>query len=81
MVLDQLKGILNRSGLEEINPRKGDTFDPHQHESMAHQPSEEIPAEAISEVIRVGYSLNGRLLRPASVVLSSGPAENTESAD
>jgi molecular chaperone GrpE len=76
MVLDQFKGVLNRNGLVEINPKPGDEFDPHQHESMAHQPSDEIPAEAISEVIRVGYSLNGRLLRAASVVLSSGPAES-----
>lgn len=75
MVRDQFKGVLIGNGLVEIDPQPGDTFDPHQHESMAHQPSDEIPAEAISQVIRVGYSLNGRLLRAASVVLSSGPAE------
>lgn len=75
MVLDQFKGVLDRNGLIEIDPKAGDAFDPHKHESMAHQPSDEIPIEAISEVIRVGYSLNGRLLRAASVVLSSGPAK------
>ena len=75
MVLDQFKGVLNRSGLVEINPRPGETFDPHQHESLAHQPSDEVPAEAILEVVRVGYMLNGRLLRAASVVLSSGPPD------
>lgn len=75
MVRDQFKGVLKSNGLVEIDPQPGDAFDPHQHESMAHQPSDEIPAEAISQVIRVGYSLNGRLLRAASVVLSSGPAE------
>ncbi|MEZ5275707.1 MAG: nucleotide exchange factor GrpE [Opitutaceae bacterium] len=74
MVLDQFKGVLNRSGLVEINPAPGDAFDPHQHESLAHQPSDSVAAEAILQVVRVGYSLNGRLLRAASVILSSGPA-------
>jgi len=74
MVLDQFKGVLSRNGLVEINPQPGDAFDPHQHESMAHQPSDDLPPEVVSQVIRVGYALNGRILRAASVVLSSGPA-------
>ena len=77
MVLDQFKGVLNRAGLVEIHPKPGDEFDPHQHESIAHQPSADVPAESILNVIRTGYSLNGRLLRAASVVLSSGPTEST----
>jgi molecular chaperone GrpE len=76
MVLDQFKGVLNRAGLVEVHPKPGDEFDPHQHESMAHQPSDEVPPEAILNVIRTGYSLNGRVLRAASVVLSSGPTES-----
>jgi molecular chaperone GrpE len=75
MVLDQFKGVLTKAGLVEILPKPGDSFDPHQHESMAHQPSDEVPPESILNIIRTGYSLNGRLLRAASVVLSSGPAE------
>ena len=75
MVLEQFKGILNRSGLVEINPASGDAFDPHQHESLAHQQSDTVVAEAILQVVRVGYSLNGRLLRAASVILSSGPVD------
>lgn len=77
MVLDQFKGVLNRAGLVEIHPKPGDEFDPHRHESIAHQPSADVPAESILNVIRTGYSLNGRLLRAASVVLSSGPTEST----
>jgi molecular chaperone GrpE len=37
-------------------------------------PSAEVKAEHVSSVIRTGYTLNGRLLRPASVVISSGKA-------
>jgi molecular chaperone GrpE len=72
MVLAQLRSALSNHGLKEINPA-GQVFDPHQHESISHQPSSEVKEEHVLTVVRTGYSLNGRLLRPASVVLSSGP--------
>ena len=74
MVIEQLKGTLGRHGLKEINP-VGAVFDPNLHDCISHQPSADVPAEAVSQVVRLGYSLNGRLLRPASVVVSSGPAK------
>lgn len=74
MVLNQLKSALSNHGLKEINPA-GQPFDPHQHESLSHQPSAEVKEEHVLTVVRTGYSLNGRLLRPASVVVSSGPAK------
>jgi len=73
MVLSQFKSALTKHGLKEINPA-AQPFDPHQHEAISHQPSPDIAAEHVSIVVRTGYSLNGRLLRPASVVVSSGPA-------
>jgi molecular chaperone GrpE len=73
MVLEQFKGALARHGLKEINPL-GQTFDPNQHDCIAHQPAD-APEEKVIQVTRLGYSLNGRLLRPASVVVSSGPAK------
>lgn len=72
MVLDQLKSSMSQHGLKEINPLK-QTFDPNLHESLSTQPSADVPEGSVAAVIRIGYSLNGRLLRPASVVLSSGP--------
>jgi molecular chaperone GrpE len=78
MVLEQLKGVLDRNGLKEVNP-VGQKFDPHQHEAISHQPSPDVPEEHVSQVVRIGYSLNGRLLRPASVVVSSGPAKRETS--
>jgi molecular chaperone GrpE len=77
MVLTQLKGALGAHGLKEISPL-GQRFDPHQHEAISHQPSEEVAEEHVSAVVRTGYSLNGRLLRPASVVVSSGPGEESK---
>lgn len=76
-VLEQFKGTLGRHGLKEINPQ-GMPFDHNLHDCISHQPSPDVPAEAVSQVVRLGYSLNGRLLRPASVVVSSGPAKAGE---
>jgi molecular chaperone GrpE len=73
MVLAQLRTALANHGLKEINP-VGQPFDPHQHEAISHQPNKDVKEEHVLEVVRTGYSLNGRLLRPASVVVSSGPA-------
>lgn len=72
MVLTQLKSGLSAHGLKEINP-VGQAFDPHQHESISHQPSKDVKEEHVLTVVRTGYSLGGRLLRPAAVVVSSGP--------
>jgi len=74
MVLAQLKSALGGHGLKEINP-VGQPFDPHQHEAISHQPSADVKDEHVLTVVRTGYLLNGRLLRPAAVVVSSGPAK------
>ena len=74
MVLAQLKNALLNHGLKEINPA-GQPFDPHQHEAISHQPSRDVKEEHVLNVVRPGYSLNGRLLRPAAVVVSSGPGK------
>ena len=73
MVLQQFKSALAKHGLVEINPL-GRQFDPHEHEAISHQPSADVPAEHVLAVVRSGFTLNGRLLRPAAVVVSSGPA-------
>ena len=74
MVLTQFKTALSNHGLKEINP-VGLPFDPHQHEAISHAPSADVKEAHVLTVVRTGYSLNGRLLRPASVVISSGPAK------
>jgi molecular chaperone GrpE len=77
MVLELFKDVLGRHGLKEVNPT-GQRFDPHLHESLSHQPSPEVPEEHVLQVVRVGYTLHGRSLRPASVILSSGPAKEAK---
>lgn len=77
LVLEQLKATLGKHGMKEVNPQ-GQPFDHNLHECIAHLPSTEVPEEVVSQVVRLGYVLNGRLLRPASVVVSSGQAKPAE---
>jgi molecular chaperone GrpE len=74
MVATQLNAALEQHGLSAINP-DGKSFDPTLHECVAHQPHDSIPENHVIQVLRPGYQLHDRLLRPASVVVSSGPAE------
>jgi molecular chaperone GrpE len=79
LVQQQLKAALAKHGLKEINP-VGQPFDPHQQEALSHQPSADVKAEHVLAVVRTGFSLNGRLLRPASVIVSSGAEAGTTPA-
>ncbi|AKC83810.1 hypothetical protein IMCC26134_00260 [Verrucomicrobia bacterium IMCC26134] len=67
----KLKGALAGHGLTEISPL-GKPFDPNLHEAISQQPSSNVPADSVATVVRTGYSLNGRLVRAASVVVSTG---------
>lgn len=73
LVYDEIMGALAKHGLAVVRAEAGAMFDPLQHEAVAHVPSEEIPADAVIEQTRCGYRLGERLLRPAQVVVSSGP--------
>lgn len=78
MVSRQLERVLTDSGVEAEDPL-GEAFDPQQHECIAHQPSPEVDEDHVMAVVKKGYRLNGRLLRPASVVVSSGKPADEES--
>jgi molecular chaperone GrpE len=64
-----LAKAFEKAQIEEINP-EGQPFNPEQHEAMMAQPSD-APANTVLSVIQRGYQLNGRLLRPARVVVSA----------
>lgn len=61
-----------RVGLTEVDPA-GQPFDPGQHEAMAMRSSTEHPPHTVLQVIQRGWLLNGRLLRPARVIVSTAP--------
>ncbi len=70
--LKLLTTVLERFGIEEVDP-EGEPFDPELHEAMTMQPSSETEPGSVLTVIQKGYSLNGRLLRPARVIVAAEP--------
>lgn len=74
MVSSQIKKVFANFGVEEIKA-EGKNFDPNTSECVSHEPSENVPENGVIKVVRRGYMFNGRLLRPAAVVVSSGAKE------
>ena len=73
MVLKQLTDFLADNGLQAMDATN-QKFDPNLHEAIAHEPSEKIPEGIVIRQTRRGYRMKDRLLRPSSVVVSSGAA-------
>ncbi len=69
MTLKMLLSNIGKLGLEQVNP-EGEAFDPERHQAVSMQPSEGVEANQVITVMQKGYSFNGRLLRPAMVVVS-----------
>ncbi len=76
--LKLLTTALERFGITEIDPI-GEQFDPERHEAINMQPSADAEPGSVLTVVQKGYSLNGRLLRPAMVVVASAPADDSPS--
>lgn len=67
--LKLLGAAFEKAGIGEIAPQ-GERFNPELHEAMVSQPSTEVAPGTVLQVIQKGYQLNGRLLRPARVIVS-----------
>jgi molecular chaperone GrpE len=74
-----LSRALERAGIAEVDPA-GRPFDPSLHEAMATRPSAEHPPHTVLQVVQRGYVLNGRLLRPARVIVSTAAEAPSEPA-
>ena len=80
MVQKQLKDFLTGQGVEPIATEVGQPFDHNIHEAIMSEPSDP-PEGTVIRIIRKGYNLRGRLLRPVNVVTASAPeAEKKEEA-
>jgi molecular chaperone GrpE len=78
LVHRSLADLLAKEGLAEIETEG--RFDPHVHEALLSQPSGAAEGDVI-EVVQKGYKLGERVLRPARVVVSAGPAAPPEEDD
>jgi molecular chaperone GrpE len=74
LVQKQLNDLLAENGLQPIEA-EGRRFDPNVHEAIAHERSDQVPEEIVLRQTRRGYRFKDRLLRPAKVVVSSGPGK------
>jgi molecular chaperone GrpE len=61
-----------KSGISVVDPQ-GQPFNPEFHEAMVTQPTADHPPGTVMAVVQKGYVLNGRLLRPARVVIARAP--------
>jgi molecular chaperone GrpE len=73
MVAVQLQTYLEQHHCKPIQAI-GQPFDPNQHEAIAQEPSNEYPAGTVTRVTQSGYMLHDRVVRPAQVMVSTGPA-------
>lgn len=72
MTLDLLLKTFEKNQVVVVSP-EGELFDPELHQAMTMQPTDEVEANHVLQVIQKGYRLHDRLLRPAMVVVAKAP--------
>jgi len=72
LTLKSLQETLKKYKVEAISP-EGEPFDPQLHQAMSMVPNPDVEPNTVLNVFQKGYTLNGRLVRPAMVVVSSAP--------
>lgn len=72
LTLKLLSDVMNKFGVQQIDP-EGQPFDPDYHQAMTLQPRADVPPNTVVNVVQKGYLLNGRLVRPALVMVSRAP--------
>jgi molecular chaperone GrpE len=70
--LQLLQKAFEKFAIVQITPRAV-AFDPSLHEAVMSQPSSSVPGGHVIDVLQAGYQLNGRLLRPARVIVATAP--------
>ncbi len=76
MTMNMLKKMMGNIGIEEIDPLN-EKFDADKHQAMAMQPSADVEPNTVIAVMQKGYALNGRLIRPAMVMVSKAVEEDS----
>jgi molecular chaperone GrpE len=82
MTFKELMSAFERNGLKKLAPEKGGKFDPHQHQAMMEQPADEgVAPGAVIKTLQAGYELQGRIVRPAMVVVAAKGGATQPAAD
>ncbi len=69
LTLKMLLDMCKKFSIEQLSP-ENEAFNPSLHEAMTAQPAEDVEPNTVLTVIQKGYTLHGRLLRPARVIVS-----------
>ncbi len=71
LTLKLLSDVMEKFKIAQIDPH-GEPFNPEFHQAMSTQPRDDVPPNTVVAVVQKGYTLNGRLIRPAMVMVSQG---------
>jgi len=72
LTLQMLSAAMEKSAITEVNP-ENESFNPEFHQAMSMQERDDVPPNTVVTVVQKGYLLNGRLIRPAMVIVSKAP--------
>ncbi len=73
LTLKLLSDVMEKFKIVQVDP-DGEAFNPEFHQAMSTQPRDDVPPNTVIAVMQKGYTLNGRLIRPAMVMVSQGDA-------
>lgn len=77
MTLKSFFSTIEKFGMAVIDPQ-GQPFNPEKHQAMSMQENAELPANTVMAVMQKGYEINGRLLRPAMVLVTRAPESTVD---
>jgi molecular chaperone GrpE len=77
LIVKQMEEVLRQLQVTAI-PAEGAKFDPRHHEALGSVERHDLPDQHVAEVIRRGYKLRDKLLRPALVRVASNPKQTSE---
>jgi molecular chaperone GrpE len=77
LTLKLLVSVMEKNGIQQINP-EGEPFNPEYHQAMSIQERSDVAPHTVVAVVQKGYLLNGRLIRPAMVIVSKAPATSVD---
>jgi molecular chaperone GrpE len=77
LTLKSFISTIEKFGMTVIDPQ-GQPFNPEQHQAMSMQENTELPPNTVLAVMQKGYEINGRLLRPAMVMVTRAPEDKVD---
>ncbi|MCG6900366.1 MAG: nucleotide exchange factor GrpE [Gammaproteobacteria bacterium] len=76
LTLQMLTSALDKAAISEVNPQD-EPFNPDFHQAMSMQERDDVEPNTVVTVVQKGYTLNGRLIRPAMVIVSKAPVSSS----